>query len=321
MPPIEGMRPFGWAGLLMQLPEVYRPMKFEGDADRGRVILGDNRAKRLELVWGQVRARRFDPRRLAIKRLKRAVGRKRAGMIDGNVTSVDHPHFDFVMRFNDRVVECDRYIAYSEDSTRVFDMVYHHDQADTDRRFNDVAMPTMCDQPKGGAQFWALFANSFISPAGYVYAASVPNLGDLSVTLWQRRRLRRKRELTVRQIYPARLALARQPLEKWIQSLTADTKSIQRPRYRKMFRRGGIRAEPVDVPIGSGYELDTRVAWQLQLFRGRRFRHTRVWLIHDEANDRLAVISVSGPENERADVLEAVWSGWQWARRLGDEAR
>ncbi|MAE62410.1 MAG: hypothetical protein CMJ49_13770 [Planctomycetaceae bacterium] len=308
-----GMRPFGWAGWLIHLPLTYRPLKFDGAAARGSAALGDDRASRFYVVWGTVRKRKFDPAALALKRFAKAVGRTRAPNIQANLELIDHPNFQYFGRVVDRVVQCDRYFAYCANTRRVFDMVYHHDNTDADRTFNQSAMRSLLSQPADAPHYWSFFTNSFATPPGYAYAKSVINIGDMAVTTHLPRRFRRRREITVRQIYPARLALARQPIEDWIKSITVHKKLIHKPRHQRWFKRGGLRMDPVQTPVGAGFVIDTRVPWQLQMWRGRKFRRTRTWFVHDELQDRLAVVSISAANAELPDLIDTIWANWQWA--------
>ena len=307
------LRPFGWAGLLMYVPRSFRLARVEGNDRSGKLVLADEDRPRLEIAWGRVERRRFDPQRFLTRQLRRALGRDRAEVVAAGARPVEHPAFSPMIRLFDPEAHCDRYVGYEPRTRRVVEMIYHHGKGQQDELARRVVVPRMTDQPADRTQYWAFFGASFTSPSGFAVVGATLNLGDMAVRMIKPLRWGRRAELVIRHIYPAGLALARQPLQQWLTQILRQKDSAYHPRHTGWLWWKKLRFTPIQTSRGPGLVADafTRLIVQALLWRASRRRRT--WIIHDQEHDRLLVVQLADPTGGDESALQSILDGLQWA--------
>jgi hypothetical protein len=304
-PPNAGLRPVGWAGLLLNAPASYHPYKIDAAAASGRIVLADDERPRLDLSWEVMRKRRIDPEALVRERF----GKKPAGKLDklraaGGATA-------WVMR--DPTRDRDRAVAYFPATGRVVEALYTHGSERENRIIREATLAGMVDQPEDRPQRWSFFDTSFIAPAGYRYGDSTLNLGDMGVTLFTGGQEFSAPSLMIRQVYPATLALARRPLAGWHEEAVRALRHLYADDAAGWLRRRKPRAEAVETARGKGWTTAAVLRPTLRPFYWRTPRHVRFWTLHDEPLDRLHLLRATGAPAELEPLFESLVPCVQWA--------
>ncbi|HEX8323077.1 MAG TPA: hypothetical protein VF595_04110 [Tepidisphaeraceae bacterium] len=283
-----------WQGWTLSVPASWNPVKVDGDSDDGSLLLADLHSARLGLRW-KLAGRRGDPAAWAERALVDEVGKLAAAeaidyaMPDADEWSVSRLYHD------PSPPGRDVWVGHSRRSNRLLQIVHHAAKRDT--LFADVLLPSLTDTSVDAARRWAVFDLSFVTPANVAVQWYRFNAGDLSVGLADT-----KRNLTLlRQVGPASLALARQPLSEWLTRLPAATRRLY---------------HPIDRPEPTSLDVDGR---RLDGLRGVLRRKRRLfWLrtiaaeqtvlaFHDPRRDRI-VIGQSADEPMLRERLSHV--GW-----------
>jgi hypothetical protein len=285
-----------WQGWQLSVPADWNPVKVDGDYDEGSVLLGDLHNARLGLRWKRAH-RKTNPSNWATRALHDEVGKlatKEAAdyaMPDADAWAVSRLYLD-----NDPPGR-DVWVGQSRASNRVLQVVHHATQRDT--KFSDAILPSLADTPSEQSTDWTIFDLSFRLPPDARVQWYRFNAGDLAVGV----RLSKtdKAVSIVRQIGPAALALARQPLERWL--------TQQQEQTRKLYR-------PIEKADPATLSLDGRTLTGL---RGTLHRKRRLWwawmvvkeqtvlAFHDDRRDRL-VIGQSPDEAALRELMQTV--GW-----------
>ena len=138
-------------------------------------------------------------------------------------------------------------------------------------------------------------------PAGLMLHSHHLSAGDLRLSFTESRR----RRISVRQIGPATLALARQPLEKWLAAEVAG--------HSRLYRSGAVTRLRLE-----GFEHGCR---QTLARRRRAFLHRALPVqiavcgLHDAARNRIILLQA-----ENDDVLQQLARsvGWATPPRVGE---
>ena len=260
-----------WQGWHLAVPADWNPVKIDGDYDSGSVLLADLHAARLGLRWKKA-AKRGDPDAWAVRSLRDEVGKlatdeaKDLPLPDGGAWSVSRLYQD------PDPPGRDVWVGHSRPSNRVLQIVYHATKRGT--AFPRDILPTLSDTAADAPHRWAVFDLSLETPPGMRVQWYRFNAGDLALGLVGKGS---KHVTLVRQIGPAALALARQPLAAWLTNLPTTT--------RKLYR--AVRETDVAT-------LGDLVGLRATLVRKRRLwwawpvpRWQTILALHDEKRDRL----------------------------------
>jgi hypothetical protein len=307
------LHPFGWAGLLMDIPGQWRLYKVEGSARQGQVGLADSMHPRLEILWDTVRNKGIDAHRLALRHLKRVVGKTAGKDFENDVERIRNDNFNPLLFYRNKSAGLDQCTAYCPKTYRAFEIAYHLNASPEDNGFRKDMLASLKDQPADSGQKWAFYSVSFVAPPGYVYSSSSLNLGDMSVTLVDNHSRGLRPSVSIRQIYPAELALSRKKMEEMLKDIAKQQHQVYRAKHRRWFGHGGIVSETVDTSIGKAVVTDLQLRPLLLPFSWRMPRTQRLWLIHDVKSDRLISINVSNRPEQFAPILQTVLKGLHWA--------
>ena len=282
-----------WQGWRIELPERWSPVKLEGDSRSGYAAFADLHRPRLAMRWHTPRpSKRFDPGRWIDALMMEEVGRL--------AFEESRPHdlgpFKGRLFIEPEPPGRDVWIGHDAATGRAIQIV--HQARRRERMLVETILPTLRELPLDQPMPWAIFELSCIVPEGMKLESQQLNAGDLSLSFAGKGR----RQLTVRQVAVAGLALQRKPLEKWLTS--------QQWTMRKHYRAVS-EVEPVETPIDETRKLS---GFRRAMRRRRRFfflRHRPPWYVmyalHDAARDRLVLVQGT----DEAMVVEATRSvGW-----------
>jgi hypothetical protein len=311
--PADGsMRWLGWAGLLMPIPTSFRLAKIDGKARKGSLVLADDERPRVEIAWATVTRGRFDAEALLHRRLARVL-RVNVRVVAQRVRRVSSDSFDPMVSCDDSTRDFDRFAGYCPHTRRIIDCAYHRGTPREDALVRRHTFGDLIDQRLDQPMRWALFDLSFTAPAGYRYDAAVLNVGDMAVRVSPFEGEYRGPSVTVRQIYPAGVALQRQPLEQWMRDLLESRRQMYALRQVLGRRRGASYLQAVQTVRGEGLFYDARLRWVMRLLFWRQPPRMGIWLIHDQQVDRLLCIQVADQPQRLQPMLQQVLDGLHWA--------
>jgi hypothetical protein len=317
------LRPLGWAGLLLWLPAHYRLAKVIGSGSRGRLDLIDHQRLRVSMAWSTERLflRRFKAR-AAIERhftkLARQFRDRRPAA--RRWEEIPNPSLEILGCYPCEDRQTDFYAGYSPATGRCIQLTYRRaEPADNveDKIIRQVAVPGLRDQSPGSPALWSVFGLSFVAPAGLQLGTAKMVLGDMGVELWSGRAREAGPSLGVREIYPSRLALARRPLEEWLRTWLRPFAPVYRPAGGGLPRRRPVPVLPVQTPRGPGVSLDLHLAAIYRPVFRRAPRTLRLWMLEDQAIERLVGVSMGVGPDQLDSGLSGLLAGLHWAG-LGD---
>ncbi|MDP7162226.1 MAG: hypothetical protein QF792_01870 [Phycisphaerae bacterium] len=295
-------RRFGWAGFLLEVPQSYRLVQVAENGRRGKLSLADDERVRLELAWDTAVRRRMDPQRVARRCLFRATGKRLKRSHRDKIEPISLPALTCMFRYRHEETRCDHYAGFSARTNRFVRLACHlgdDDKNDQSQLFERQILPSLQDQPPDRPQAWAFFGVQFNAPAGLVYEESRLNLGDMRVMFVASDRRSR---LTIGCIYPAKLALSRQPLDQWM-------RQILKAEHKRFRRCGEGNFSEIAAPCGRGLDAESHLRWVLLLWPWRRMRVRQTWLIHDAGSDRLVLLQATGRREELQALLDQAAKG------------
>lgn len=269
---------------------------------KGMIVLADDDRPRIEISWERLRKPADGERMLC----------RRFGSRAEAAEKLHNPAAAPMMLLRDADKERDRAIAYFPATQRVVEVLYLHGNSRENLTIRQETLSGLVDQPADGDQRWAFFDVSFIAPAGFLYAEAKLNLGDMAVTLNRGTQEFNAPSVTIRQIYPTKLALSRFPLEKWHEDYVRSLRHLYADQGAGWFRRGSPQKAAVRTPRGVGFVTQAKLRPALRPFYWRTPRWMRFLTLHDQDTDRLHLLRATG--NDPNDtLLDSVTAGLQWA--------
>jgi len=329
-PAPAGTRPFGWAGFLLDLPESFKLLHVKGEHARGHIRLVDSQQIRLEVAWATVTKKNFNAEVFIRRQLKRSLTsvpnraqRQRGAELASQAIDPLLPGFVPALTVSDPESGHDRLVGYCPETHRVFEFVYRHGSPAENTLYRDGVLHSFIDQPLDRPMKWAFFGVSFTAPPTFGFGVAKLNLGDMQVQLLVRGTDLTGPGLLIRQIYPAKLALTRMPLEKWI-AHWARTLSptwridgcghsgrkppIIQSRTIDLDQQGGGPGARIEV-----LECRGGLRYLFRPFLWRAPKTTRLWMWHDAEADRIMAIQCSHRPEELEGVLVQAARGINWA--------
>ena len=201
-----------WAGWQMRVPSDWRPLSVSGGAAQGAMMLGDASRPLMRIKWARPSGRRFDAERWIRRRVRSAAG-KHAG-VEPTDASPDFRPGAFARAAGGRKTRRRLWYGYAPRAGIALELVISAEAGGgrpvrMDRGMLASLRASGPDEPT----CWAVFDASFVAPPPFVYRASRLHLGDIALCLTAGG----GRRLLMRQVYPAKLALSRRELARWLQ--------------------------------------------------------------------------------------------------------
>jgi len=197
------------------VPAAWNPVRVEGDADSGSMLLADLAAARLGIRWRS--AGRGDPKKLVDRVIAGEAGDEvpAADSIASSNSGLIEPRLR-----RDSESQREFFAAYSARRKRVIEIVHTPAEGGS---MADRILPSLTEQPAEEDQFWSVFGLHVHTPAEFKLQSYAFNAGDVALHF----RHGNGRTI-VRRIGPAKLALSRQPLEKWATTLDRSQRKLYR---------------------------------------------------------------------------------------------
>lgn len=262
---------FAWQGIKLSLPADWNPQKLEGDFRAGLALLSDLQGPRLGLRWKHSAAD-SDPR----QRLREAMVGEVGELATKEAVEIKAKSFgEALAYFDPDPPGRDVLIGFSETSGRLIELTLHRQPGEA-KKLADIA-ESLVDSAQDAELAWSVFDLSCTTPAGWSLSGKALNAGDLSLSF-----VNAKDTLTIRQLALARLALKRQPIERWLEDL-------QQPhggRYRSVNGKSDVAWKGFDGQelkgVVSCVALKTMLRWAWTLPKQWAYA-----VLHDESRDRL----------------------------------
>lgn len=287
-----------WQGWSLTVPADWNVVKLEGNRDKGFVLLADLTSARLGLRWDGVSSK-VDAKSLIRHAMLNEVGE----LATKEARPHEAPRLAAGKSKENHALICeeseppgrDVWIGYSAASKRLIQLSYH--ASARDRVLANEVIPTLEDQEDAQAQRWSVFDLSCETPSEFSLASHQMNAGDLRLSFTASKR----REISIRQIGPAKLALSRQPLEKWLQTQLSSRQKLYRAKDPEK-TTVELRGQPVEA---------LRV---VQTRRRRAFLHRALplelftYAVHDESRNRIVIVQTSDDA-----LTKQLFAGIGWA--------
>ncbi len=281
-----------WQGWQLDVPDRWAPVKIEGDESAGFLLMADLHRPRLGIRWKLEKGKRFDAAAAAARTMKDEVGVIAAAEA-GPAEPGNGKWLSPILYEEPEPPGRDVWVGYSQDSRRMFQVVYHAHHRD--RVLRQRVLPKLVDGSE--RREWSVFDLSCRTPAGYRLLTHRLNAGDLALMFTGPKR----QAVTVRQIAVAKLALQRRPLERWILE-----QANWRGRQFRVDRAGASEGSPRLVRRRVVRRL--QFSWMWWLARGYL-----VLARHDERRDRLVFVDATDEK-----VAEEVMASVGWAGGLAE---
>lgn len=278
-----------WQGWKIEVPDRWGPVKLEGDADAGYLLMADMHRPRLGLRWKRQNPKRFNAAKAAKLALVNELGTLAAG--ESQDAPVPEGEWESPLLYEDpEPPGRDVWIGYSKTSSRLFEVVYHAHRRE--RLLQDRLLPSLVDGDTTTMEDWSIFDLSCRMPPGMKMVKQRLNAGDLGLQFQHSD----KRAVNVRQVAMAKLALSRRPLERWL----ADHMTWRGNHFRPGEKVQEISQSP--RLLKQRYVRRRRFVFMLHLAKGY------VALAkHDTDRDRLVMVDATTEELAK-EVLKSV--GW-----------
>lgn len=268
-----------WQGWRLQVPNDWNPVRIEGDHDKGSIILADLNEPRLALRWTRA-GRRFDFARWPARVIAGELGASFVDKIRRLEPGEIPEGFQHASAFeDDDPPGRDIFLAHSIASGRLIELIHPIERV-SKRLLADI-VPTLRDTGADEATSWSIFDLRCTIPPGFGLDRHRLNAGDLTLTFG-----RKRRTLVIRQVAPASLALAREPLDRWLERHAR----LWRAHYgskRRVFESLGTDETPL---------LRLSLPRRRRLFFARWLAPTRCILLrHDPRLDRILMLDGDDP--------------------------
>lgn len=281
---------FAWQGWRLEMPRHWSPLRLEGSYDEGYAMVADLHRPRFALRWKKA-GKRLNAAAWTRKTMNAEVGRLANDEATGFAPGTAANWAGGRLYIEPKPPGRDVWIALSNVSGRTVEFVYHAHRRD--RILSQRLLPTLSDTPAGQDLDWSVFDLSCRSSAGLMLMDQRLNAGDLSLGFGDQK----KRQVTVRQIAVASLALKRQPLEKWM----AQQIDARRKYYRAV---GSAAKEDGQDLLSQGSRRRRRWCW-------------RWWIApsfvtlaaHDLQRDRLVIVDATSRELATQMLESIAWAG------------
>lgn len=278
----------------MEVPDRWGPVRVEGDADSGYLLMADLHRPRMGMRWKSAGGKRFRADEAVAAAIRQEVGQLAAQ--EARPPGMDAGKWQAPLLYEDNEPPGrDIWVAYSLVSSRIVELVYH--MRHRDRMLAQRLIPTLVDSARSEVWEWSIFDLSCRTIAGMVLAKHRLNAGDLSLSFTHKD----GRAVTVRQLAMAGLALQRRPMERWMAEQAA---------WRgNQFKLGSVPTAGDGEPelIRQRVIRRRRYAWAWWLAKGYV-----VLARHDEQRDRLVIVDATD-ETLAREMMDSV--GWAHAKQ------
>jgi len=283
---IAGRQLFAWQGWSLSIPREWNPLKLDGDWSGGVALLADLSEAKAGMRWAAIRES-DDPAEAARKAMIGEVGVLAAEEARELAMPESSAWRASLLYVETEPPGRDVWVGVSAATGRLVQVAYHARRRD--RALERDLLPTLADTPADRPMRWSALDLSCVTPAGFKLTERSFAAGDLRMAF-----SRGVERLTVRQIGPAALALARQPLEKW---LAPHPLGLSR-----VYRAGERNAAEIDRMQGVKQRFIRRRRF---VMHWRQPREIVLVAVHDPRRDRIVIVEGSS-EDLAMEVAKSV---------------
>lgn len=258
-----------WHGLSLPLPDDWSPVKIEGDAAKGAMIVADLHASRLAIRWQTVRRPdRFDADQWSRGAIAAEVGQLMLEKSTPLTPDLADGWSGGRLFLEPEPPGRDVWVGFHRPSGRAVEIVHQ-------TKGRSRTLPEQIVRPLRVVRgAWSIFDLSCRVPDGWTLRRQRLNAGDLTLTFGKERDT-----LIVRQLGPAALALARQPIERWLDQ------------HARLWAKTYAGRTPADVEADGLVRTYER---RRRFFFARWLERQRVIVAsHDRERDRIAIVDAS----------------------------
>ncbi|MCH7910120.1 MAG: hypothetical protein IIB38_10940 [Candidatus Hydrogenedentes bacterium] len=295
-----------WARWKVKIPVNWRPLRVENRDSSGHLMLGDSEQATVQFKWWNPPTKGFDISRWLDKRL-RSMGKKvRAEEEAPAAFRFDRSLWLPEVRTRKGAVSSVWY-GYSARAPLVLEVVVNCGAGPEVRDLaKNLLLPSLDVSAADAPTRWSVYDTSFESPPGYTIYKSRLHLGAISLFLENGRR-----QLMLCQVYPGTAALAKKPLETWL-----DISSLKGKWHSSAAMQG-----PAAVKVGAFSGLERAVTKRRPFPLGRLAqRHCVAVVAHDQALDRLLLAEHISPDTTESKFVSNAVRSMNWAHRERNEA-
>ena len=293
-----------WQGWQLRVPDDWNPVKVDGDADQGQLLLADLERPRLGLRWRRL-SKRVDAEKWTRQSVKEEVGELAASEarpldIPGSENgapagkSAERAWQANLLYAEPQPPGRDVWAGVSTATGRGLQVVFHVKKRD--RQFADEILPALQDTPADAQRPWAIFDLNCQSPPGWAVQWYRFYAGDLALSFANGRG-----RVMIRQVGPAGLALSRQPLETWLKQQDKTVAKLYRPVGEPVVAEVTLRGQSIQA-LRSAMRKRRRLFWAVTIRDQLRLA------VHDAGRNRL-IIAQGDDETVVRQFLDAVGQG------------
>lgn len=291
-----------WCGWGMPIMPAWRPMKVQGEWKRGEIIVGDDAEAAFKITWWRPERSSFDGHAWIHNRIREL----------GNVPSDDSAA---PRGFSSTAFVAEQpsrggglrglWFGYSADIGLMLEVAVNRGASKTAQDFVlKNALPDLQISHYGEPVRWALYSAGFVSPPGYELSEWHLFSGDIALRLLNEKNAAR---ITVRQVYPAALALKRRDMLRWMESFPfKEHRRYQRNGVAKHYSCEGFNGR-LNGLLQSGSK---RLAFPLQWCKPLQ---TVAAGVQDDMLERLLLAQLDTPETPPEMIVEKAIARMNWS--------
>jgi hypothetical protein len=270
---------FAWQGWDILIPSEWDPVRLEGDFDSGTVLLADLARPRVGLRW-----QRLSPKAKSVDAVDRAMRGEVGTLAAEEARAASDERWAGAKLYVERDPPGrDVFVGYSPASQRIVQLVCHIEKPRRDRLLSEKLLPALTDRAAEDEQLWSVFGLSCRLDRSFRLESHKLLAGDLSLSFSDVTKPRR--EVVVRQIGVAQLALQRVPIAQWLWR----QQSTRAKHYRAVKEQDAIELTACDGRTLKGVRGASRRRRRF-FFMRRLPRELLTLALHDEARDRLVIV-------------------------------
>ncbi|MEK6797237.1 MAG: hypothetical protein AABZ39_20850 [Spirochaetota bacterium] len=277
-------RTLAWAGWKMTIPSSCFPLAITGAHEAGAMMVGTTSLAVMQIKW-RIASVPDDSTAWALRRVKR--------ILKHPVVQDAPARFDSVLASDNADINAASRLVWvgAMRTERLLVEIVMNVSAGKSavKSFMSITVPSIAGSDDGAVREWSIFDAFFAAPKDARLVSRRLYAGDIMLSLADTR----GRKLLLRQVYPATLALERQPLAAWL-----SDNAVKRTMRRVSSLKDSPRGEHSVIRMG-----DHALPPPLSLF-GRRY--TAAAVTHDTARDRLLIAAEESHEPLTASSVDAL---------------
>lgn len=290
----------------MKVPLDWRPLKIEDKHKEGLMLVGDSSRAIAQIKWWRPNPQSFEPDLWVKERIKETIPSKSSAVKgpapDGFEPTVWLPDVKYTPDVRKSI-----WLGYARDANLTIEIIFDATLGKSvTKLYSSMILTSLEISGLDESTRWSVFDVSFESPPGFALIDKRLKVGDMMLRLRNA-----KRTLILRQVYPAKLALSRRPIERWLKD--TFTKEHRRFYPSEPHVEWALKL-PAKTLVGRKRHGKKQLAFPLG-FCAPRFHCSAV--VIDEELGRLLIAHADTLRNEGDEILTTSISSMNWARDSG----